>query len=87
MVRLPVRGAPWLLLVQAGLAARDHWDRLPPSERAELARLVRTARGRPSNLTVDEKAELKRLVRKLDLPALGRNLAPLASKHRRGRRF
>ena len=87
MAKIPVKGAPWLLIAQASLTARDHWGKLPPSERTELARLIRTARGRPSNLTAHEKSELKPLVGKLDLPGLGRNLVPLATKHGHRRRL
>lgn len=83
MVRLPLRGAPWVLVLQAALAAREHWGVLKPAERADLARLLRTARGRPANLSANEKAELRRLVVKLDLPGLGRDLMPLAAKRRK----
>jgi hypothetical protein len=83
MARLPVKGTPWLLVIQAAMAAREHWGVLEPDERTELARLLRTTRGRPSNLTVREKSELRRLVGKLDLPGLGKDLLPLASRRRR----
>ena len=83
MARLPIKGAPWLLVIHCALAARDHWGALEPADRAELARLLRTTRGRPSNLTVREKSELRRLVGKLDLPGLGKDLMPLATKRRR----
>ena len=86
MPKLPIRGTPWLLVIQAAMAARDHWGVLTPAERTDLARLLRTTRGRPSNLTAHEKAELRRLVGRLDLPGLGKDLLPFASKHRRGRR-
>ena len=87
MAKLPMKGGSWLLVLQAAMTARDHWGRLPPDDRTELARILRTAKGRPSNLTVNEKAELRRLVGKLDLPGLGRNLVPLAARRGRGRRF
>lgn len=74
-----------MLAAQAAMAAREHWGLLKPAERTELARILRTSAGRPSNLTAAEKRELRRLVAKLELPRLGRNLAPMASK-RRGRR-
>ncbi|MCW3011133.1 MAG: hypothetical protein JWO90_1537 [Solirubrobacterales bacterium] len=85
MPKLPIRGTPWLLVIQAALAARDHWSVLTPEERTDLARLLRATRGRPSNLTAREKAELRRLVGRLDLPGLGKDLLPLARK-KRGRR-
>lgn len=73
-----MKGASWLLVIQAALSARDHWGVLTPTERGDLARLLRTTRGRPSNLTAQEKRELRRLVGKLDLPGLGKDLLPLA---------
>ncbi len=86
MPKLPVKVAPLMLAAQAAMAAREHWSVLEPAERAELARILRTSSGRPANLTAREKAELRRLVGKLDLPGLGRDLVPLASKHRGRRR-
>ncbi len=86
MAKLPVKGAPWLLVIQAAMAARDRWALLTPSERTELQRLIRTTKGRPGNLTASEKRELKRLVGRLDLPGLGKDLLPLATKQRRRRR-
>jgi hypothetical protein len=58
--------------------ARDHWERLTPGERAHLAALVRKSRGRPGNLTARERGDLRRLAAKLDLPGLGRSVAPVA---------
>ena len=68
--------------------ARDHWEKLTPGERAHLSALVRKSRGRPGNLTRGERADMRRLATKLDLPALGRNVAPVARRLRdvRGRR-
>jgi len=62
--------------------ARDHWDKLTPGERAHLSALVRKSRGRPGNLTARERADLRRLAAKLDLPALGRSVAPVARRLR-----
>ena len=65
---------------------REHWDKLTPGERAHLAALLRKSRARPGNLTPGERRDVRRLAAKLDLPALGRNLAPVARSLRpRGR--
>ena len=85
MPKLPIKGTPWLLVIQAAMAARDHWGVLTPGERAELTRLLRTTKGRPSNLSAQEKATLRRLVGKLDLAGLGKDLLPLAGGRRRRR--
>lgn len=87
MPKIPLKGAPWLLVIQAAMAARDHWGVLTPAERTDLARLLRSTKGRPSSLTAHEKAELRRLVGKLDLPGLGKDLLPIASKHRGRKRL
>jgi hypothetical protein len=87
MPRLPLlRRVPLIMLAQAAVAARRHWNLLEPHERAELARLVRASRGRPSNLTKRERDELRRVVAKLDLLTLGRTLAPFGRSIRRGRK-
>ena len=39
-------------------------------------------RGRPGNLTARERGDLRRLAAKLDLPALGRSVAPVARRLR-----
>ena len=62
--------------------AREHWDKLTPGERAHLSALVRKSRGRPGNLTARERSDLRRLAAKLDLPALGRSVAPVARRLR-----
>lgn len=83
MAKIPIKAVPWLLMMQAALTAREHWDVLTAAERTALTRLLRTAKGRPSNLTTRERAELRRLVGRLDLPGLGKDLMPLAAKSRR----
>lgn len=61
--RLPTRSeVPWAeLRRRAGIVyvwLHSGWSELSPSERAEVARLLRKSRGRPRNLT---KAEAKTL--------------------------
>ena len=64
------------------VVAREHWDKLTPGERAHLAALLRKSRARPGNLTPAERRDVRRLAAKLDLPTLGRNLAPVARRLR-----
>jgi hypothetical protein len=64
------------------VVARDHWGKLTPGERAHLSALVRKSRGRPGNLTARERGDLRRLAGKLDLPGLGRSVAPVARRLR-----
>jgi hypothetical protein len=68
------------------ILTREHWDKLTPGERAHLAALLRKSRARPGNLTPGERRDVRRLAAKLDLPALGRNLAPMARRLRLGPR-
>jgi hypothetical protein len=70
----------WLLVVaEAALATRRHWQQVEPTTRRRLRELVAKSRGRPSNLTAAERSELRRLVDRLDLRVLVRDLTALAS--------
>jgi hypothetical protein len=80
------RAIPWLLLLELGKLAREHWGKLTPGEQAHLTALIRKSGGRPGNLTARDKADVKRLARKLDVPGLGRGLLPHAARLRGGRR-
>jgi len=86
MPRLPGRkAAPFLLALEAAMIAREHWGRLDPRDRSELARIVRKSKGRPGNLTPRERSELARLVRQLDPITAGRKLLPFRGgvRHKR----
>jgi hypothetical protein len=77
-MRVPGRKAiPWLLVLEAAMVARDHWGRLEPQDRRELARIVRQSKGLPQNLTARDRRELMRLVRALDPLTAGRRLMPM----------
>lgn len=80
-----IKGLPWLVVLEAVLAAREHWSRLTPAERARLQHLVVASRGRKGNLTRREQLELRKLARKLDLQGLGRNVVPRLTRSRRRR--
>ena len=87
MAKLPSpKAVPWLVVLDGVMVARDHWHNLTPAERARLQHLLVASRGRRGNLTSREQAELKKLAAKLDVKGLGRDLLPLATKRRRGRR-
>ena len=77
-----LRAVKWAVLFDALVVAREHWDKLTPGERAHLAALLRKSRARPGNLTPAERRDVRRLAAKLDLPTLGRNLAPVARRLR-----
>jgi len=76
----------WAVVFDALAVAREHWEKLTPGERAHLSALMRKSRGRWGNLTPSERRDVRRLVVKLDLPMLGRNLAPVARRMRSGQR-
>ncbi len=81
MPRLPtVRGVPWLMVLQLAVAAREHWHRLAPRERARLGAIVKKSKGRPANLTAGERQELKRIVAKLEPLQLARRALPLGGR-------
>lgn len=77
---------PWVMALQAGLLAREHWLKLEPADRAELQQLIRKSKGRASNLTAKERERAKALVDKLELAAFGKSLVPVATGLRRKRR-
>ncbi len=77
-----LRAVKWAVLFDALVVAREHWEKLTPGERAHLAALLRKSRARPGNLTPGERRDVRRLAAKLDLPTLGRNLAPVARRLR-----
>jgi hypothetical protein len=77
-----LRAVKWAVLFDAMVVARDHWSKLTPGERAHLAALLRKSRGRWGNLSPGERRDVRRLAAKLDLPTLGRNLAPVARRLR-----
>lgn len=62
--RIPV--VRLLSLAEVGMLARDHLQRLTPTERRRLLALVRVARGRRSNLSAAERDELAALVARLE---------------------
>lgn len=82
---LPRKVVPWMMVLEAAMVARDHWGRLDPRDRSELARIVRKSKGRPGNLTANERSELMRLVRLLDPLTAGRKLMPFRGGVRPGR--
>lgn len=80
-----VRALPWIVLLEAAMAVREHWQNLTPAERARVTRLLKKSQGRPGNLTAREREDLKKLARKLDPAGLGRRLVPLGRHAPRGR--
>jgi hypothetical protein len=80
-----LRSAPWMIVLQAGFVASQHWRQLDPRDRQRLLELIRKARGWPGNLTARERGELKDLANKLDFKGMGKELLPLAGKRRHKR--
>jgi len=55
-----------LALGEIAVLAREHFSKLEPAEWRRLAELVRTGRGRPSNLSARQRRELETLVAKAE---------------------
>jgi hypothetical protein len=90
MARVPERRGSSLdvgVLLELTTLVRSHLGRLTPGERAHVTALLRKSRGRPGALTKREWADVRRLIGKLDVPAFGRDVRPLARRLRapRGR--
>jgi hypothetical protein len=62
------RAVNWIALYEAAKLIYTHgkqrWDKLTPSERAEIGRMIRKSKGRRANLTERERDRLWALVRK-----------------------
>ena len=67
----------WLLAVAEALThARDHvMDRLSEKERARMVEIVKTSKGRPSNLDSRERRELQNLFSKIEPAELAKSVA------------
>ncbi len=64
-----LRRLPVMYLLIAGeilMLLRNHIERLEPRERRRLLTLLRSARGRPSNLSDRERKEFSRLIAKAE---------------------
>lgn len=81
------RGAWLLAAAEVLVSVRDHLtERLSPRERRRLVEIVRTSRGRPSNLSDRERRELQSLIGKVEPRELVKRVAgsTLLSRGRRG---
>lgn len=69
------RGAWLLALAEVAVVLKSHFDRLEPKERNRLVEIVKTSKGRPSNLNDKERRELRKLIDKIGPGELGRSVA------------
>jgi hypothetical protein len=84
--RFSARTLPWALAGQAALVLRDHWRSVSPADRARLAELVKQSKGRPMHLTPQQRQEVTNIIKRADIPGLGRDLAPIATRQKGRRR-
>jgi hypothetical protein len=84
-----VRAVPWSIVFQLAMAARKHWKRLEPKDRARLGELLKKSQGVPNRLSAKERAEVRKLVAKLEPAAFAKSIVPIGRravmKGRRGR--
>jgi hypothetical protein len=62
--RLPL--ARLVILAEVAVLAKEHFERLTPTERRRLVVLIKHTKGRPGNLAVRERRELERLIAKVE---------------------
>ena len=82
------RGAWLLAAAEALVAVRNHLaDRLDEKDRRRLVEIVKTSKGRPSNLDDRERRELQRLIGQVEPRELVKTLARsgLTGRHRHRR--
>ena len=83
------RGAWLLAIAEVLVAVREHLtNRLSDRDRRRLVEIVRTSKGRPSNLDDRERRELRELISKIEPTELAKTVAQsgLSGRLRRGRR-
>jgi uncharacterized protein YbgA (DUF1722 family) len=81
------RGAWLLAAAEVLVAVRNHLsDRLSEKDRRRLTEIVRTSRGRPSNLSERERRELRELIGKVEPGELAKTVASSGLGARRRRR-
>jgi hypothetical protein len=76
-----LRAIPWFVLLQALMAVRDEWSRLPQHDRARLTEIVRHARTTRS-LSPRDRDDLRRIAGSIDKAALGRAVVAARSRGR-----
>jgi hypothetical protein len=70
------RGALLLAAAEVVLSVRDHiTGHLNEKERKRMVQIVRSSKGRPSNLSDRERRELQALIRKVEPAALAKRVA------------
>jgi tellurite resistance protein len=82
------RGAWLLAAAEVVVAVRNHVsDRLSPKDRQRMLEIVRSSKGRPSNLSDRERKELRALLGKVEPSELAKKVAtsPFAGRVRRRR--
>ncbi len=77
---LRVRAVPWSVVIQLAMAARKHWKRLEPKDRARLGELLRQSQGMPNRLSAKERLEVRALVAKLEPAAFARSIVPIGRR-------
>ena len=81
-----IKTIPWLVLLELARTAKSHLDEnLDSKDRQRVAAIARRTKGDVRKLTEREKADLKRIARELNLAMLARDIAPTATRLRRGR--
>ena len=81
------RGAWLLAAAEVVMAVKSHvTDRLSAKERSRLVEIVRSSKGRPSNLSNRERAELQAMLIKVEPRELAKKVATSPFAGRVGRR-
>lgn len=74
------RGAWLLALAEIAVQVKDHLDaRVTPDDRRRLLEIVKSSKGRPSNLNRRERFELKRILDKIEPAELAKGVASSAA--------
>lgn len=77
---LRVRTLPLTIVFQLAMAARKHWKRLEPKDRARLGELLKKSQGVPNKLSTKEREEVRTLVSKLEPAEFAKSIVPVARR-------
>lgn len=80
-----LRALPWLALFEVFRTLQGHLaENLSAADRRRVSDIVRKSKGDPRRVSARDREELRRIAGKLNLATLARDLAPSATRLRRG---
>ncbi len=73
------RGLLLLTLAEVAVLVKEHLDRLTPKERQRLVEIVKSSKGKPSNVSERQRTEIKAMIEKIGPAELAKGVAGKAT--------